>query len=264
MSRADIILVLCGWAGARDKHLLVYEELLRRMLSQLHKHARVQSIRCILPMHLIFSPVEALRTAWVRENVIVPLEEYAEPLGKTSDTVVLVQAFSNGGGFVVEQLQKIYGLSQTRRLPRIVGIVFDSSPGYDGGSMGKRVLEEVVGTGSWYQRVGIRILHGSQRIAGLLLDSSRQRDYWRAMTDVGDLCPTLHLYSMDDPLCDSDKLYELIMDKVDRGMDVQHFCWDVSAHCRHYQLHKAEYEAAMSRFLAKALHLEGQLTVSRL
>jgi hypothetical protein len=264
MMGKDVILVLCGWAGSRDKHLLVYEELLRHILSQIHKHARVQSIRCSLPMHLIFSPVEALRTAWVRENVVRPLEECANSPEESSSMVVLIQAFSNGGGFVVEQLQKIYGLGQRPRLPRIAGIVFDSSPGYDRGNMGKRVLEEVIGTGSWYQRVGIHILHGSQRMAGRLLNSSRQRDYWKAMTDVGGLCPTLHLYSMDDHLCDPNKLYELIMDKVGRGMDVQHFCWDVSAHCRHYQLHKEEYEAAMSLFLVKAIGPQGRGTVSRL
>lgn len=258
----DVILVLCGWAGSRDKHLLVYEELLRRILSQIYKQARVQSIRCSLPIHLIFSPVESLRTAWVREHVVRPIEECAKSPAASSSKVVLVQAFSNGGGFVVEQLYKLYG--QSSRLPRIAGIVFDSSPGYDGGSMGKRVLEEVIGTGSWYQRVGIHILHGSQRMAGRLLNSSRQRDYWKAMKDVGTLCPTLHLYSMDDHLCDPDKLYELIMDKVGSGMDVQHFCWDVSAHCRHYQLHKADYEAAMSIFVANALGLEGRRTFSRL
>ncbi len=260
----DVILVLCGWAGSRDKHLSVYEDLLRRILSRIYQHARVQSIRCSLPMHLIFSPVESLRTAWVRENVVSPIEECAKSPEESSSKVVLVQAFSNGGGFVVEQLLKIYGQSQSSPLPRIAGIVFDSSPGYDGGNMGKRVLEEVIGTGSWYQRVGIHIVHGSQRMAGRLLNSNRQRDYWKAMTDVGGLCPTLHLYSMDDHLCDPDKLYELIMDKVGRRMDVQHFCWDVSAHCRHYQLHKAEYEAAMSLFLVNALGLEGRRTLSRL
>jgi hypothetical protein len=176
-----------------------------------------------------------------------------------------VHAFSNGGGYVVEQLYKLYGLYQGQReLPPVRGIVFDSAPGYDGGEMGKRVLEEVLGTDAWYRRAGIRLLHGSQRLVARVMDSRRQEEYWKCMVDIGAWCPTLHLYSMDDPLCDPEKLYELVMAKVDRGMDVSHRCWDVSAHCGHYKLHKAEYEEAVSAFVARSFGVGGERLYSKL
>ena len=291
-SSSDVILVLCGWAGSQEKHLSIYEELLRRVLSRTVPGVRVASaIRCSLPLRLIFSPVESPRTSWVVENVMEPLRSCAEDLQSSSPTV-LVHAFSNGGGFVVEQMVKLYEREELRanpdriRLPPIGGIIFDSAPGYDGGEMGERVLAEVLGTGAWYQRAGIRVAHASQRLAARLINSNRQKDYWKLMTDIGGgylvfgivgslsaltaldaldaltaltarmhrsigRCPTLHLYSMDDPLCDPDRLYELIMAKLDRGMDVQHRCWDVSGHCAHYKLHKGEYEEAVSAFLAR-------------
>jgi len=190
-SSSDVILVLCGWAGSQEKHLSIYEELLRRVLSRTVPGARVASaIRCSLPLRLIFSPVESPRTSWVVENVMEPLRACAEDLQCSSPTV-LVHAFSNGGGFVVEQMVKLYEREELRanpdriRLPPIGGIIFDSAPGYDGGEMGKRVLAEVLGTGAWYQRAGIRVAHASQRLAARLINSNRQKDYWKLMTDIG-------------------------------------------------------------------------------
>ena len=264
-----VIVILCGWAGSQEKHLLLYEELLRRILLRSCKVARVESIRCSLPLHLVFSPVEFPRTAWVKDHVMRPLRACVSRLDRSERAMVVVQAFSNGGGFVVEQLYNLYQLYQThgpggdQRLPPIGGIVFDSAPGYDGGEMGEKVLAEVLGTGSWYQRAGVRVLHGTQRFAARLLHGSRQRDYWRVMTEIGDWCPTLHLYSMDDHLCDPDKLNELIMSKVGRGMDVEHRCWEVSAHCGHYKFHKDEYEDALSCFLVKALGNQEQARAVR-
>ena len=190
-SSSDVILVLCGWAGSQEKHLSIYEELLRRVLSRTVPGVRVASaIRCSLPLRLIFSPVESPRTSWVVENVMEPLRSCAEDLQSSSPTV-LVHAFSNGGGFVVEQMVKLYEREELRanpdriRLPPIGGIIFDSAPGYDGGEMGERVLAEVLGTGAWYQRAGIRVAHASQRLAARLINSNRQKDYWKLMTDIG-------------------------------------------------------------------------------
>ena len=261
-----VILVLCGWAGSQEKHLLVYEALLRRVLSETNKTAHIEAIRCSLPLRLIFSPVESYRTSWVLDNVIIPLQSCVERLQGTSRAPrVLVHAFSNGGGFVVEQIVKLYddpkrsGQSHRRlpQLPPIAAIIFDSAPGYDGGEMGQRVLAEVLGTDSWYQRAGIRVAHATQRLVAHVINSNRQKDYWQLMVDVGELCPTLHLYSKDDHLCDAGKLHELIMTKINRGMDVQYRCWDVSRHCSHYRLHQAEYEESVTAFLARVLGGDG-------
>jgi hypothetical protein len=253
----SVIVLLCGWAGSQEKHLLVYESLFRRVALAIHPTLNVLSLRCSLPLRLIFSPFASSRETWVVDNVIHPLEQAVSSCKEGSGRCwVLLYAFSNGGGYVVEQVYKMLVADNIGSIVR--GIVFDSAPCFDAGDMGKRVLEEVVGRGTWYRRAGIAILDAAQKLGAHTFARNRHRDYWETMSDIGGWCPTLHLYSMDDPLCDADKLYELIMAKLHRGFDVSRRCWDISIHCAHYKEHTSEYEEALTYFLRRVLSTSEQ------
>jgi hypothetical protein len=213
---------------------------------------RVVTLSSSLPVKYIFSPVEWPRAVWTRDTVLKKIQEHVEEHDRCGvRTNIIIYAFSNGGGFVVEQLYKMLG--QEDRLgirERVKGILFDSAPGYDvGGRMGKRVLQEVLGISHWYSRAGVEIAYGCQRVLAKILSPQRQDIYWDIMKDIH-WCPILYLYSEDDHLCDADNLYALILEKIRRGHTVKRVCWEESTHCAHYKRHKEGYRNAIRDFLA--------------
>lgn len=271
MSEDIVLVVLCGWAGSQARHLKNYQALMEQVIGNVAatlsepRQSRlswknsprtnicpeVVTVSASLPVEYIFSPVEWPRRVWTRDNVLKNIERYLEEYDACGRrTRILVYAFSNGGGFVVEQLYKM--LSKEDRLgvqERIKGILFDSAPGYDvGGRMGKRVLQEVLGTSHWYSKVGVEIAHSCQRVLAKMLSPQRQDVYWDIMQDIH-WCPILYIYSEDDHLCDADKLYALILEKIRRGHRVKRVCWEQSKHCAHYIKHRQGYTNAIRDFL---------------
>ena len=74
----------------------------------------------------------------------------------------------------------------------------------------------------------------------------------------------LYLYSTDDPLCDAEKLRELIAaKKKGAGQDVTAVEWKESEHCGHLKRHREEYEAALQRFLIEKLKININIFVHR-
>lgn len=256
------VIVLCGWAGSHPKHLRKYEDLIRQsFIRHAGKRARkdttsaARDVVCLsktLPVEYIFSPVAWPRTMWVKDTV---MEELNDAVGGAEGTVpVIVYAFSNGGGFVVEQLfelmeryPEVYGFLKSR----IVGVLFDSAPGYMTPQVASRVVEEVFpvpGIRRWGAKVGQQCLG----VIARLWDGKRGDRYWKMMEDL-DSCPICYLYSEDDPLCDAEKLHGLIVDKLNRGHAVDSVSWAVSGHCRHYAEHPIEYRRVVDRFIGRIM-----------
>ena len=71
-----------------------------------------------------------------------------------------------------------------------------------------------------------------------------------------DLGPELYLYSIDDPLCDAEKLTELIENKQAAGKDISSVRWEESAHCGHLKFHTEEYEAALQKYFSEKLGIK--------
>ena len=89
-----------------------------------------------------------------------------------------------------------------------------------------------------------------------LFQGDRSAAYWREMVELDWGRPFLFLYSADDPLCDAEKLQQLIETKRARGQRVQAVRWEDSEHCGHLKRHRAEYEATLVAFL-QGLRLGG-------
>lgn len=85
--------VLMGWVGAqRDGALLKYAQLLAG-----HGYT---TVRCVQPTAVAFSPLEGSRRRWA-----LGLLRFLESAALWPQRRLVLYSFSNGGAFVVEQLQ---------------------------------------------------------------------------------------------------------------------------------------------------------------
>ena len=115
--------------------------------------------------------------------------------------------------------------------------------------MGQRVIEETSPPGlaralrsmGWWAT--IRVLP--------FFFGDRKTQYWHVWEALEPSAPQLFLYSLDDPLCDSSKLQQLIALKRKQGQDVTARCWERSQHCTHLRLHPAEYSEALLGWLQR-------------
>jgi dienelactone hydrolase len=237
------VVALMGWAGAGDRALGKYAALLA---------ARgFPTVRSALPLGRLFAPSEAPRRAWA-----AALADFlADAVGVPPRRVVLY-AFSNGGGFVVEQLSLLAATERYSWLgPAVAGVVFDSAPGYMSAALAARVADEASPPGSW-RRAALRARLAASRVLTPLLTGDRPRLYWARMRALAFGAapppPLLFLYSADAPLCDAARLEALIGEHRAAGRRVRAVRWAVSKHVGHLARHRAEYEAALLGFLAEA------------
>jgi Eukaryotic protein of unknown function (DUF829) len=170
---APVILIL-GWAGSQDRSLRKYAELIASF--------GFPSVRSSQPTRNIFSPIEWPRRQWTEALLDFTLSQNLAP-----PRPIVLYAFSNGGGFVVEQIYKILHEKNPSNkvenvyLPylrhSILGCIFDSAPGFMHHNLGIKVLEAEMPERSLKRTLII----GSMTAAGALtpiLYGDRQTTYW--------------------------------------------------------------------------------------
>lgn len=209
------------------------------------------TVRSVQPTSYLFSPVAAPRRRWALA-LLAFLEERRLCPGRR----LVLFAFSNGGGSVIEQLQEIAESDPryTWLHSAVAGMVFDSAPGYFHAYMARRVLrtEMPPGVRRW---AWIRGVDAMRHLDTLIAGRSRAERYWESMLRAGRGVPQLFLYSKDDRLCDVVKLEELIAEKRQQGQDVIAVRWEHSKHVAHLRHHPTEYRAALQPFLERLRQL---------
>lgn len=125
--------MLLGWFGCQDRYLAKYSELLKGL--------GYSSVRAICPPWRVFSPTHHPRRAWAAQ-LLRNLEAVDAAHGAQRRWVVY--AFSNGGGFPVEQVDWLLAHApEFKHLRgRVAGVAYDSSPCYMHPTVGARALGE--------------------------------------------------------------------------------------------------------------------------
>jgi hypothetical protein len=88
------LVVIFAWAGATDRSLSKYADLLAR--------EGTPTVRSVQPTRNIFSPWERPRRQWASS-----LLRFLESQRLCPGRPLVLYSFSNGGAFVVEQLKKM-------------------------------------------------------------------------------------------------------------------------------------------------------------
>jgi hypothetical protein len=170
---APLFLIL-GWAGSQDRALRKYSDLLASF--------GFPSIRSSQPTRNIFSPIDYPRRLWAESLLNFTL---SQPL--VSSRPVILYAFSNGGGFVIEQIYKMlheknpskktknFHLPYLRR--SLLGCIFDSAPGFMHHGLGIEVLKAEMPEPSLKRMLIIGGMTAASALTPILY-GDRQTTYW--------------------------------------------------------------------------------------
>ena len=121
-------------------------------------------------------------------------------------------------------MEQIYKLIPTKYSQfNILGVIFDSAPGYMHPGLGPRVIAAEQPPS--LKRTAMVISLNAAFALTPLLYGDRPKLYWNAMREFN-VGPALYLYSDDDPLCDGRRLTELISDKRALGQDISAVRWE--------------------------------------
>jgi hypothetical protein len=168
------VFLICGWAGSQDRSLRKYAELIASF--------GFPSVRSSQPTRNIFSPIEYPRRRWAESLLDFTISQNLVP-----PRPIILYAFSNGGGFVVEQIYKILHEKTPSREAKnlyvpylrrsLLGCIFDSAPGFMHHGLGIQVLKAEMPEPSFKRML---IIGGMTAASALtpILNGDRQTTYW--------------------------------------------------------------------------------------
>lgn len=194
-SKETPFVVVCGWFGARDKHVRKYTDELRRL--------RCGTVRTILPDQLVFSPFSAGRDAYARD-LLKTVRSARQERGMSGPLFFMFM--SNGGCWLHAAMASAGMLSSDGEFADLDeavtkggGIIFDSSPAFMTLTSGAKVLTlgmslvpRVIVTALFYLAAACMAL-GSILITGGL-DAAPTRVFWKSVREAPGR-KELYLYS---------------------------------------------------------------------
>eukprot|EP01023_Acetabularia_acetabulum_P048163 TRINITY_DN5085_c0_g4_i1.p1 TRINITY_DN5085_c0_g4~~TRINITY_DN5085_c0_g4_i1.p1 ORF type:complete len:263 (-),score=10.16 TRINITY_DN5085_c0_g4_i1:1524-2312(-) len=229
-----VLCVIFGWLDSKDKNLQKYSEFLEHNWG-------IQSIRYSMPFEITFGR-EKDQINWVKPILQKMLEYFNQGYHK-----ILIYSFSNAGAYPVEQfcnltqrIQKYVILQQS-----LIGIIFDSGPCHlDFQTARKAAHSEPSLTPQ-------QKIFREQIVYNFFVQDKQKLNFWNVsmVQNMSKNVPCLYLYSLDDPLCDAEQLYQLIQFRQLKGADVYSKCWEISKHCAHFIEHKEEYVQHVDDFV---------------
>lgn len=177
--------VVCGWFGARDKHVRKYTDELKKL--------RCGTMRTIMPDNLVFSPFSAGRDAYARD--LLKAVRSARR-GREMSGPLFFMFMSNGGCWLHAAMASARMLSpdgEFADLDEAVsdggGLIFDSSPAFMTITSGAKVLTlgmslvlRVVVTALFYVAAACMALGSILSTGGL--DAAPTRVFWKSVREA--------------------------------------------------------------------------------
>lgn len=177
--------VVCGWFGARDKHVRKYTDELKKL--------RCGTMRTIMPDNLVFSPFSAGRDAYARD--LLKAVRSARR-GREMSGPLFFMFMSNGGCWLHAAMASAGMLSpdgEFADLDEAVsdggGLIFDSSPAFMTITSGAKVLTlgmslvpRVVVTALFYFAAACMALGSILSTGGL--DAAPTRVFWKSVREA--------------------------------------------------------------------------------
>jgi len=263
--------ILVGWLGCQQKHIRPYERLYEGL--GLDVITILPEPRCIVEAALRSDEMK-LPGGWpvVEKHPMgnLRMQDLAwrllSRLQDGQNSPLLFHVFSNGGCFLWEAIRRALDFRRNKNCPqpvqsilktierRIRGVVFDSSPCWFGNSSNlsaaleycsaseQKAIEEEFGVPVGDNEGGTNQAH---------YDPTRCSDYFTYLQEDHLDIPQLYLCSKNDPLCDFEKVIEMVAYRRSQQIcPVKVQFWDESKHCGHLRKHPQLYTEAV-KYLIK-------------
>ena len=249
--------VVCGWFGARHKHVKIYTREINRL--------GCVTLSTIMPDAFVLSPFNGGREAYARD-LLHAVRSARREHGMSGGPLYLM-FMSNGGCWLHVAMTRTGMLSPTGEfsdLDKAVsergGIVFDSSPAFMSIATGAKVISlgmspipRAIVTCLFYVAAAVMALGSILTTGGL--EAVPPRVFWKNVRLAPGGRRELYLFSDTDQLCDANKVAELIEERrqdTARDCRITEVRWKDSRHCAHLIDKREEYVAALTTFLKQS------------
>jgi hypothetical protein len=232
------LVILAGWLGSQPKNLRRYKVLWESL------NCEVKIYNCS-PSQVVKASIEDSSLGDLTKQVCSQVQRHP---------CWFFHAFSNGGCFLWEQVRL---LTEHRRGPKPLGVVFDSSPSFYEGD--KNQLFKALLYCSWREQIQehLRIMWGGSKLRQQA--RIRAQQYWdRLRCDDWYNVRQLYLCSRDDELTPFAALEELMDHRrqICGSHIIWSHIWDSSPHCSHLLHHSQEYQQVLRAFVEECLYNE--------
>lgn len=296
------LVVLAGWLGSERRLLRRYEELYRNAHCEVISHIATPSMvfRSCFPLEPISLP--ASPAFWTRSSQSSPpspvpytMQDLAwnvvNEMHQSESPALIFHAFSNGGLFLWEQVNRILALSeedsesrepsqQSKRTAdevsndqsreniknvrgRVAGVIFDSCP-----SRELQLIDKAMVFCKPWDRFMVLLENGASHafLHHPIYENraiKRSEDYYNGLKDDPWNLPQLYLYSKNDQFIPHQVIDELIARRKEMVGDdrIWSKLWDESQHCAHLLHYPEEYKNIVVAFLDASLQ---RRSISRL
>ena len=238
----DPVVIVLGWYGAQLRHVKKYCEALGEAVTSQGRCVAVLTSVC--PKVAVMAPTDRWRRNFA--DKCLGAVETSGLVGGDSKRPLYVFVFSNGGAFVLKEMQD--RLRDPQRFPccavAFAGAAFDSAPCYLHPMTGVRAVTE--GQPAWVKPFVALLFTSLSLPAGFFWDYPR--NFWRAWEQAPDR-RELFLFSEVDPLCDHLKLAALVEARRAAGARAERREFVGSKHVQHMRTYPDEYKAALGDWL---------------
>jgi hypothetical protein len=224
------VAVICGWMGAKERQLKVYQQFYQE------RGFDTLSFACG-PQHVL-RPHHAMK---VMESVV-------DELIKVQPEKVVFHHFSMGG-YLFGQMLRHFKANDNKRqaiVPKIIAQVFDSPPDFR--SIAKGVSQSMgVKDGTVAKAVELMMrfyLFVSSTTAGVEHRAASANFHRNAVT-----APSLWFYSRSDPVALHEDCETVISKWREQGTHVKEVVWDDTPHIQHARVDPTTYFGALDSFL---------------
>ena len=247
------VVLLLGWWGAKTKHLSKYAEIYRQ------KHCfTVQAIGDKIA-------VLAHDNSSLDDCICTAVQHMAKLLNAVeNDIPVIVHAFSNGGAYLLERLEKLILKARETKAnadlilvgERMKGQIFDSSPVYPSVEAATKAMVPVFPSKFMQMLIGtIFYINGALSLFFKFITGKKtyEEQFWEHMIST-EMCKNqAYIYSTTDTITNVEHLECLIESREALSdSNVRRLKFEDSQHVQHLRTHPNDYDKMVSEMIEKA------------
>nr|XP_005303092.1 transmembrane protein 53 isoform X1 [Chrysemys picta bellii] len=236
------VVILLGWAGCRDKHLVKY--------STIYHQKGCTVIRYTAPWKMTFFAesfgIRSLRTP--ARKLLELLFDY-----KIEKKPLLFHVFSNGGVMLYRYILELIHTHRQFSSLKVVGTIFDSAPGRRNMVGSLRALAAVLGSTNVLLKYGLLLVFAILVVVLRILLHPVTRffheTHYDALLNGPSRWPELYLYSKGDRIILASDVEHMIEARRQHNVAVRAVDFSDSAHVSHLLAYPSYYMSLCTSFM---------------